>query len=443
VGQAQAPVAAEEQNSEQPGAPLTLTLEDVLARVVGGNWDIRLADLAAAEAEAALGEAKAPDRLQVSLESSYSRLGPEATMSIAVGDGDPQSITIGPDESYSYGISLYKSLYSSGRNEALQALAKLNIDVKDLEAAIARRQVSLAATTVFYAITRAMGFVQVASETSEAAREHWRIAAARYQAGAVPKFDLMRAEVDVANAEQDLIVANTAVETAQAALKTLLGIDVTQPIEVATTPDPSPMQIDPKLSIDLARQRREEMAVARKHKDQAITAMRLARAERGANLDFVGGYDQQSSSGFSGDYSWNLTLSLSKPLSDGGASRSKQLQALRQAEQAEALLGKTQDQIAQEVWNAYLNLEQAKSRLGSTAKTVELAQEALRISEVRYESGLATPVEVSDARVALTAARTNHVDAIYGYQVAEVELLSAVNVSPEELKGLEPRSEAQ
>jgi len=70
-------------------------------------------------------------------------------------------------------------------------------------------------------------------------------------------------------------------------------------------------------------------------------------------------------------------------------------------------------------------------------------EEALRISEVRYEAGLATPVEVSDARVALTGARTNHVNAVYGYQLAQAQLLSTINASEEELGLLVPRSEDQ
>ncbi len=433
VGQsalAQIPEAAGEQATSEAAEPLTLTLEDAVTMALQRNWDIQLADLALAEAEAAIGEAKAPDRFQLSLESSYSRLG-------------PQTVAMPSDHAHKYGVALYKSLYSSGRNQTILTLARLNVDVKGLETVVARRQIALDAATAFYNVARAIGFFEVAGEKLTSAREHWRLASARYEAGAVPRFDVMRAEVEVANAEQQLIVAQAAVEIAKGVLKRLLAIEVTQPLQLVTTPHPSPIVVDPNLCIAMANQRREEIVVLDTHVRLAMASARLAKAERGLNLDLVGAYDRQSSTGFARDYAWNLTLSLSKSLSDGGASRSKEQQALWRAEQARALLGKVADDIELQVWHAYLNLEETRHRLSLAAKTVELAQEALRIAEVRYDAGLATPVEVTDARVALAAARTNQVDAIYGYQIAEAKLLSAINASEDDLELLAPRSETQ
>jgi len=422
---------------------LSLTLDQAVEMALERNWDLRLADLALLEAQAAVDEAYAPDRLQVNFEGTYSRLGPEVTMELPLGDDEPVSFTISPSQNLRYGLQLYKSLYSSGRNETLQTLAHLQVDVRELESAVARRQVALAATSTFYAVTRAMGFVQVAEEASAAAREHWRLAAVRYQAGAVPKFDMMRAEVDVANAEQEIITARTGVAVAQSALKNLLALEMTEPVELVAAPAPVPLEVDPARCISLAHQNRQEIAVARANQQRAALAGRLARAQHGVNVNLIGGYDRQGASGIVGDGSWSVTLQASKPISDGGASRSKEQQAMIQAEQAATAVEKLHDSIAREVWEAYLRLEEAKSHMQTTTSTVELAEEALRISEVRYEAGLATPVEVSDARVALTGARTNHVNAVYGYQLAQAQLLSTINASEEELGLLVPRSEDQ
>ena len=423
--------------------PLVLSLDDVVEMALQTNLDIRLVDLALREALAAVGEAKAADRVLVDFAASYSRLGPVSSMEIP-GTIPPITITTGTDRNWMYGVNLYKSLYSSGRNRALVTLARLNVESKELETAIARRQIALAATAMFYGITRAAGFVDVAADTVASAREHWRLAAARYEAGAVPRFDVMRAEVEVANAEQELIVAETAVKTAKAALKTILHIDVTRPIELTAEPIPATLAVDPHLSINTAYENRQELKVGRKGIQLALTNRRRARAARGLNFDLIGGYDRQRAGGLGGgDYAWNVTLSATKKLADGGASRSKEAQALAQSEQARTLLAKLHDDIAQEVWQAYLDLEQAKSRLTSAAKTVELAEEALRIAEVRYEAGIATPVEITDARVALTGARTNHVDAIYGYRVAEAQLASAVNISRDSLAALRDKGSEQ
>lgn len=434
---ASAPVSADaEQAAVDNTQPLVLSLDDVVEMALQTNFDIRLANLALQEAQAAIGEARAADRVLVDFAASYSRLGPMSSIEIP-GPTGPMIITVGTDRNWVYGVDLYKSLYSSGRNKALVTLARLNVESKGLETAVARRQITLAAITMFYGVTRAASFVDVAADAAASAREHWRLAAARYEEGAVPRFDVMRAEVEVANAEQELIVAETAVETTKAILKTLLHIDVTRPIELTAEAIPATLAVDPRLSIEAAYENRQELEVGRKGIQLALTNKRLARAERGLNFDLIGGYDRQRAGGLGGgDYAWNVTLSATKKLADGGASRSKEQQALEQGEQARTLLAKLHDDIAQEVWQAYLDLEQAKSRLTSTAKTVELAEEALRIAEVRYETGIATPVEITDARVALTGARTNHVDAIYGYRVAEAELVSAVNISRDNLAAL-------
>ncbi len=429
--------------ASEPAAsgPLTLTLDDVVAMALERNLDLRLAELAVREAEAAVDEAKAPSRLQVSVSGGYTRMGPTQSMQLPGGDDDdPITVDISTGSRHAYGLTARKSLNSAGRNRALRTLAELNVDVRGLEAAAARRQIALAATSLFYNIARADAFVNVSVENLESAREHWRLAAARYEAGAVPRFDVMRAEVEVANAEQNLISAETAVETVETALKTLLGIDVTREIRVDVSPVPAPIEVDALACIDIALQSREELEVAGRAIRIAEVSADLARAANGLQFGLTGTYDQTVEGGGlgAGSYSWTLTLGVSKTLTDGGATRSRIEQAMVQRKRAETYVEKLRDTISDEVWQASLTMREAATRLVSSAKTVELAQEALRIVEVQYEAGLATPVDVTDARAALTAARTNHVNATYGYQVAEAQLLSAVNVSDPELIAPQP-----
>ncbi|HCU38225.1 MAG TPA: hypothetical protein DGT21_23215 [Armatimonadetes bacterium] len=282
----------------------------------------------------------------------------------------------------------------------------------------------------------------VSLENLDSAREHWRLAAARYEAGAVPRFDVMRAEVEVANAEQDLISAETAVETVKATLKTLLGLDVTREITIDVSPDQAPIEVDSRACIELALRNREEPTIAARAIRVAEVSADLARAATGFQFGLTGIYNQSVEGGGlgGGSSSWSVTLGVSKALADGGAARSRIEQAMVQRDQAETSLAKLRDVISDEVWQAYLAMTEAATKLVSTAKTIELAEESLRIVEVQYEAGLATPVNVTDARAALTAARTNHVNATYAYQIAEAELLSAINISDPSLIALESES---
>ena len=430
-GAAVAEVGADEAADAAAG-PLTLTLADTVQMALEKNWDVRLAELAIREAEAAVDEARAPGRVQVSVSGGYTRMGPTTSMTMPLGeDGEDVEIQISGDTNHAYELKAYKSLNSAGRNRALRTLAELNVDVKGLQAEATRRQIALAATSLFYTIARAQAFVNVSLENLESAREHWRLARARYEADAVPRVDVMRAEVEVANAEQDLISAETAVETAKTVLKTLLRIDVTREVVLDAVPDPAPLSVDSQACLNLALERREELAAAARAIRMAEVSADLARAANGFQFGLTGIYNQSVEGGGlgGGSSSWSVTLGVSKALIDGGAADSQVEQAMVQREQAETNVARLRDEISDEVWQAYLGMTEAATKLVSTAKTIELAEESLRIVEVQYEAGLATPVNVTDARAALTAARTNHVNAIYAYQIAEAELLSAVNIS--------------
>lgn len=424
--------AGGDEAADAPAGPLTLTLADTVQMALESNLDLRLADLAVKEAQAAVDEARAPGRVQVSLSGGYTRMGPTTSMTMPLGeDGEDVEVQISGDTNHAYELRVSKSLSSAGRNRALRTLAELNVDMKGLQAEAARRQIALAATSLFYTIARAEAFVGVCVENLESAREHWRVARALYEADSVARVDVMRAEVEIANAEQDLISAETGVETAKAVLKTLLRIDVTREIVLDAAPDPTPIAVDSQACIDLALRRRAELEAAVRAIRMAEVSADLARAATGFQFGLTGIYNQSVEGGGlgGGSSSWSVTLGVSKALIDGGAADSQVEQALVQREQAETSVAKLRGEISDEVWQAYLTMTEAAAKLVSTAKTVELAEESLRIVEVQYEAGLGTPVNVTDARAALTAARTNHVNATYGYQIAEAELLSAVNVS--------------
>lgn len=441
--EAATPPAVGDDATDASAGPLTLTLADTVRMALERNWDLRLAELAIREAEAAVGEARAPGRLQVSVSGGYTRMGPTTSMTLPLGeDGEDVEVQISGDTNHAYELRASKSLNSAGRNRALRTLAELNVDIRGLQAEAARRQVALAATSLFYTIARAQAFVGVSLENLDSAREHWRLAAARYEAGAVPRFDVMRAEVEVANAEQDLISAETAVETVKATLKTLLGLDVTREITIDVSPDQAPIEVDSRACIELALRNREEPTIAARSIRVAEVSADLARAATGFQFGLTGIYNQSVEGGGlgGGSSSWSVTLGVSKALADGGAARSRIEQAMVQRDQAATSLARLRDVISDEVWQAYLAMTEAATKLVSTAKTIELAEESLRIVEVQYEAGLATPVNVTDARAALTAARTNHVNATYAYQIAEAELLSAINISDPSLIALESES---
>ncbi len=410
--------AAQEALGDHPPA-LLLTLEDTIQMALARNYSLRIADAQIEEAEAAYGEAAAANRLQMSFEGAYMRLGPLTSM--------------GTDESWNYGASAYKSLYSAGRNQALRTLARLGASAAELGAASRRHQIALAATELFYTISQTEGLLAVAEQDEARTREQLRVAMARVKAGAAPQFDQLRAEVEVANAHQAVISARTALESVKNQLKNLLALDVAQSLEIEAPEGSTLFDPDPYACRKLAFQEREEIKIAEKQVAIAEQNVRLARAARRINLGAIGSYTRQSASGFAADCSWTLGVQASKPILDGGSSHSQQRQAEMQVKQAQLLTQQVTELVALDVWQALLALEDATAKLSSTEKTIEQAHEGLRLAQLRYAAGAGTPPEITDARTALTAAETNHVNAVYSCQIAEGRLARAVGAPVAEL----------
>jgi len=424
-----APLTAQEEPSEKP---LVLTLPDAIEMALQRNYDLQIAASKIAEAQAAVTEATAANRFQLNFGGAYLRLGPVTSFEVPTPSG-PETIEIGSDKSWNATVSAYQSLYSAGRNQALRTVARLGAATAQLDAASRRHQTALTTTQLFYQVMQAQSLLKVTEQDEQRAREHFQIAVARVKAGAAPQFDQLRAEVDVANAHQKVIAARTGVEAAKNQLKNVLAIDVEQPIQIKAEPQPEPITPDAQACRQLAVAHREEIKIAKQGVLIAQQKLRLARAQQGVNLGAIASYSRQNATGFGEDYSWSVGVQASKPLLDGGSSQAKQEQARQQLRQAEIGVQQVTELVALDVAQALLALEEAKAKLASTQKTVEQARESLRLAEIRYNAGVGTPVEVTDARTALAAAETNNVNAIYSYRIAEARLARAVGVPVNEL----------
>jgi outer membrane protein TolC len=122
----------------------------------------------------------------------------------------------------------------------------------------------------------------------------------------------------------------------------------------------------------------------------------------------------------------SLGLNLSFPIFDGLESSGKVKKA--KADYIKGSLEKQQieDAIRIEVEEAIGSIEEAKKRLQWGQKTIDLAEEGLRVANLRFKNGIGTQLEILSAQQALTQAKTNYVQAIYDYQVSLAKYDKAV-----------------
>jgi len=257
----------------------------------------------------------------------------------------------------------------------------------------------------------------------------------RYDAGTVPKFNVLRAEVAVANARPPLIKARNAFRTAKNNLSNQLGYNLPRsvwediPLNLTDKLEAEPYNVDLPAAIAQALQRRTELAALRRTEGLQRENIINARAGYKPTLQAFADYDWQSAQ-FENDLSrefdgWVIGGRLTWNLFDS-ATRGKVIQAKAQLAHAKADVEDRSRQIELEVRTDYSSFIEAREVLESQLKVQEEAEESLRLARARAEAGTGTQLDVLDAETSLTQARTTQVQALHDYDVARARLERAI-----------------
>ncbi|MCX6833807.1 MAG: TolC family protein, partial [candidate division Zixibacteria bacterium] len=184
---------------------------------------------------------------------------------------------------------------------------------------------------------------------------------------------------------------------------------------------------------------RPEMQQRTYERDMRRKAIKVAQSEYWPSLDAVAGYGWQAQSdeftlSKNISRSWTAGLTLSVPLFQGGRTRGAVTQAMAEHNQALLAVEQTRDNIRLEVEQAYDRLLQAKRSLEAQQNTIAMAEEGLRIANLRYQSGVGTLLEVLSAQAALTQTREILAEATFAFRAATAGLKLATTIDVDNLR---------
>jgi len=275
--------------------------------------------------------------------------------------------------------------------------------------------------------------VLIAEQARQLAAEALRVVEAAHAEGRASRFELLRAQVELANREAPLVQAHNQQHLGRLLLARWCGLPADASITLVDdlTAVPAPADADSLLAI--MREQSPELRVLEHQVRAAQLAVDLARAGRGPVVQLQGQYALQGQwdDGVApGDDesagSASVALAVSLPIFDGFATRAA-------VQGAEADLQRTRlehDRILRDrelgVRQAHLDLENALAALAGRHDAVELASEAHRLATVRLENGLATSLERLDAELALTEARVQLAASLHRSNLAAANLKLAV-----------------
>jgi len=320
-------------------------------------------------------------------------------------------------------VQLSQLLFDFGKNlAATEAARKLaEVAVEDVE--LQRQLISLTVKEAYTNTLFSQRLIRVQEQAQERAELNLRSAKGFFEVGTRPKSDVARAEVDVANAKLDLIRAKNALRTAIVALNIAMAINVDTPTQIVDNLVYQPLTLDrQQLRSDSLRQRPEYRQAK----------LRAAAAEATERQTFRNFFPDISGSGAYGgtqsqlNESWSLGLTLSWSLFDGGGRIARYQEAKANLEGARARVKSAELDIVQNVEQAEIAVEEAQERILAAQTLVASAQENFRLAQGRFDAGVGTILELTDAQLALTQAQNTESQALADYRIALARLDRAV-----------------
>ena len=344
----------------------------------------------------------------------------------------PQRVKIDFTRDYQFSMSLSLPLFTGGRLTSGFKQAKYGLLSSEEVFRQSNHVTVFNAKQAFFGCLLAKYFVKVAEEAVEVAEKHLKNVKTMYEVGMASKFDLLRSEVEVANLKPRLIKARNNLQVAELNLKTLLGLDLSQPLEIKGELTYEPVEPDLEACLMRAQQNRPEIKQVGYQKKIAGEMFKIARASKLPTVSVQGQYNFWADKFNFKEDTWQsyyaVNLVFTVPIFNGFAASAQMAQSQAMIREFELTQKGLMETIRFEVRQSILNLKVAQESLLSQEKNVEQAQESLRIAELNYSEGLATSLDVSSAQAALSQAKTNYSQALYDYVISLAQLDKAMGV---------------
>lgn len=321
-----------------------------------------------------------------------------------------------PRYMYQFGLSIVEPITNLYQVYLSTRLQRLGGDIAKVSLKIQERETILVVTQAFLEALRLQKRLSSLELFIESARKHLEKAQNLEAQGLLKRDDITRVQVEIASLEQNKTLALAGLEIAMFSLRLLTGVEslsVNDLVEVSK--DCPKIDISLEEAIQKAIQNREEAI-------QARLSLELARAKRFLKVfDFVPqssavwNYSRTTPTEFTKDSQWFFAINVSFPIFEWGRSFFEYRASKAEESMARAVVAEVEDMVKLEVQQSYL---QAKALLENVRKAevmVKYAKESLETLESRFAQGVATTLDLLNARASLLDAEAMLVDATYGY----------------------------
>ncbi len=393
--------------------PALLDLPTAWILAEEGSPRLRQARSRVSEAGYRKDEAFVPAWPNLQLSAGYTHIHPEIEAALG-----PRPVTIVAADNYLVSLAIQQNLATFGRLKWGTEAAELSRRAAESDLRAARARVREETEALYREALSTREGVRVAEEALKAARGQLLDSENLVEQGVAAPFDVIRSRSQVLQAEQDLLESQKLRDSANLRLAVHLGLPTEPALELAEAPAPPPPPDCLGDAVDVALKARPELEALRYSAEAALARVRFSGAQDNPLLRLNSEYLRRNEVAFTRDYQWSAGVQLLVPLFDGGLTASRVGQAEEATIQAQARLEELEREVRVEVERTWLELRTTLNQVQvARQKLVEL-EEARRLANLRYQSGVSTNVERLEAEAAWTQARFGLVRSELAYALA-------------------------
>lgn len=417
-----------------PAAETGLTISDVRQRAATFNRQYLSAQQDLEQAKTRVTTARAGVFPDIIFSSSYARNFTIPKLFVSFG-GQTQELQTAYKNNFGYTLSVTQSLWEGGKVLTAWQIARLYRDYSQANLNAVENEVRYNADLLFYGAIFQRSVLETLKKAHEATSYNLEVVEKQYGQGVVSEYELLRARVEKANLEPQILQAESELELAQKRVKSFIGMPLRDSIVLIEDPLDTSLAALPTLDemLKVALEQRPERQASQKLTGMTRKAIGIAKADYWPSLDASYTYDTRSSSD-----EWRLDNNVSKSSTVGlslnfkifdGFQRSSEV-AYRRADYEKSRIAEAQleDDVKLEVEQAYDQVVRAKRSLDIQKETIAQAEEGLKIANMRYQQGVGTQLEVLSAQAALTDARGSLARALYFFRTSKAQLKKATTI---------------
>lgn len=411
------------------GETVELNLEDAMQRAFNTNPAITIAGYERDSARASYNAARNSSWISISGTHSTQRSGYDDYHQVKNNITGILSLSKEIGNAHANSLTASMPIFTGGKLNGTIKQAKAGYLISEQGLQKAYNDMRSTVTNGYFDMLQADNMQKLGRESVDRLADHLKNVEAQYEVGVVAKVDVLRSQVELANAKQSLIKAENAYQIAEANLNKIVGLPMDTQLKLDNILVYTPYDNDMQYCLDYAAKHRPELEQAKQQVEAAKGALRVAIS---GHMPQVAATASQSwkDSNWPGDENgnWGVGVTVSMNIFDSGVTVSKIHGAEADLAKAHETYRDTVDAVNLDVRSNYLNLREAEKRIDTTKLAVSQAEEDYRIAQLRYMNGVGTNTDVLDAQVALTDAKTNYLQAMYDYNTCKTNLETAIGV---------------